>query len=471
MCFGRGSTKDDLTSYSPPSVCEQSGSKTVVKMILVIFLYYYFVFARAELEVMKISAFESPSQEEIINPHFQNPKTNETIRFKKSFANASNKFYQPQFAIASNFTKIKMNLTANVSSLEKKNNVHKKEGLSILEGVQDYIRTGVFKNYLMAPIEPTTYRYPIAVWSSQTYENLKSNQKVRPKSSFYRVPLNTAYSHIGRGRNFTLERTERRNRGKTKWKDFDLSEQLTSDDYGGLSKVNKDYFVDKFLEQSLNKYLTSSNLKDVVGNVSVKTFSEILKNITDQKPRRSQSPYDENKELRMKFREEVILKKRNDTTKPQGRFLEKQLQKRLEKVQGVFNEKNKDKILANMWKYATLNRTADTSEEKKNKTEDYVAITMTSSVETTTPDFFNYDATHLTTKNLAAESRFSPKHIRGTVKYQRIKYTSTEKIGDYESVSDERDRRNSIKLTAQESSYYRKGQFPNLTFIGHPGKY
>lgn len=429
-------------------------------MLSVVFIYFGVVIVSGEIRNMTPPVFSPPSQEKIYNIYFRNTNINEPNNSFKFTPNISDQYYKT-------IEVMKKNLTANIKNLEQKVNYTHDDGVADLsDAIQEYIKTGVFKNIWPSASETTTYKYPTALWSSKTYERLKAvrRNRPRPKSHFNRPFINPAYTNLGDDSSFQIsEKGQRKTRGKFKWKDTHSLEDNEAQ-YVAEAKKNESESIDKFLEKSLKKYLDSSNLKNTVGNVSVKTFSEALKNVTDQKPKRLLSPYDENKELRMRFREEVILKKKNET-RQQGKFLEKQLQKRLEKVQDVFNVKDKDKILANMWKYTPLNRSLEVFDEKKSQaTEDVLPILVLD-----TENSFSQNSSGITISTTKASyTRPSLQRIRGTVKYNHTWYATTE--NSYAEVTNEGYRRNLLKLTAEESSYYRRGQFPTLTFIGHPGK-
>lgn len=419
---------------------------------------------------VKNTAFKPPSQEYIFKNYFKEPQDVSENRTENSILNTSTTHNRMEESM-------KENLKKNISDLEKEMKGSNISRIGVVEAVQDYVRTSAYKNFLPAPVEPTTFKYPTAIWSSHNYEKLKNRQKIHLEPTPNRA---WPYQGIGYFRisnnNVTREKGQRKNRGRTKWRDLTQNEQHPDNLFQTIKTKNnqKSDFADRFLQQSLAKYIASSNLKETVGNVSVKTFSEILKNITDEKPRKLLSPYDENKELRMKFRNEVVLRQKNET-KPQGKFLEKQLQKRLEKVQDVFHEKDRDKIIANMWKYSTLNRTVDLSEEKRNKNnEDFL---KNYSISSEIPEYNSDEHNKYTTNiNSGKKSKNSKSPFRGTVKFNSAKYFADNDDDDDENWNKRKttgkigNNKNLLKLTAEESSYYRKEQFPSLTFIGRSGK-
>ncbi|KAK6636772.1 hypothetical protein RUM43_010435 [Polyplax serrata] len=417
------------------------------------------VLIRAEVKGVTIPEYQPPSQEELLSVYFKNPGSSESNRTKKSISDVPDKIYK-------NLEMLGLSPASNFSTLKNESEII--ADMPNTSGYdQDTAGRGPKKFHYTA-IEATTYRYPTAVWSSETYEKLKSSHKYRPKP-YHGRPSSSEF--LGRDNNATNDKIQRPGIGKMVLKDYQQNGNPNIYEYG--NKISRADFVDKFLEQSLSKYLASSNLKDSIGNVSVKTFSDILLNITGEKPKKLQSPYDENKELRMKFREEVILKKKNET-KSSAKFLEKQLQKRLEKVQDMFNEKNKDKILANMWKYVALNRTAEVSDEKEKMKNEDDLTRATTAMEIVTPKPYNVDDIYITTASSEPRIKYRVTRNRGTIKYQGSKYLTTEKLrynnkNNSDDGEEDRNNRNLLKLAAEESSYYRKGRFPSLTFIGqHP---
>lgn len=327
-------------------VCFRRAQYIAQKMFFVFISCCVFVFVDSHLQQITLSPYIPPSEEVLLNKYFRSGmnETNETTR---NNGKATENFYKSlglfKDDLGKNMTNLKREfLEKNVSD----------SGSNGSKTVNDVVWTGLLKNLLRNSYETTTYRYPTATWSAEQHEKLKeyrrSQLKKMPKIFFMKPSLllkpvltTTEEKPVKPGI------TSKPKRGKIKWKDS-RQKGTRGLNNRGLGKEE----VDKFLEQSLFRYLVSSNLIENIGNVSVETFSEILRNITRQKADKRQFwPYDENKELRIKFRDEVFLKRRPESP-PKEKFLEKQFQKRLERMKDYLNAKSKEQTLRN-------NKTAD----------------------------------------------------------------------------------------------------------------
>lgn len=199
---------------------------------------------------------------------------------------------------------------------------------------------------------PTTYKYPTATWSASSYEMKKKEYnpettklylfKPSPflKPPFTEGEVGASITGIEDGVNVTGRR-----KGIVRWKQDKMHQTPTSVPPRGPEKTSfvsqkedsKDsHLADKFLEQALRNYVKSANLTDEYGTISVDAFSEALRRITEGR-KNSVPPYDENRELRRKFRDEILSPKKTEVT-TSGGLLEKQYQRRLQKTWEVINE-------------------------------------------------------------------------------------------------------------------------------------
>lgn len=187
-------------------------------------------------------------------------------------------------------------------------------------------------------LETSTYKYPTATWSAKNYEMKK--KKYDPDmmiklflfkpSPFLKPPFTDgsvgSITTIDDGVNVSGRR-----RGKIK---ADKYEQVVKKPFIQKLEPKNSRHIDEFLAQALMNYVKSSNLTDEFGMITVEEFSDALRKVTEN---RKMMIYEENKDMRKKFRDDVLNPKRMETTTPSG-ILEKQYQRRLQKTWEVINE-------------------------------------------------------------------------------------------------------------------------------------
>lgn len=214
-------------------------------------------------------------------------------------------------------------------------------------------------------MDTSTYKYPTATWSAKNYEMKK--KKYDPEmmiklflfkpSPFLKPPftdgsVGSSITTIEDGVNVSGRR-----RGKIKAEKIDQAKKP----FIQKLEPKNSRRIDMFLAEALMNYVKSANLTDEFGTITVEEFSDALRKVTEN--RKSVMIYEENKDMRRKFRDDVLNPKRTETTTSSG-ILEKQYQRRLQKTWEVINEN-----ISVPSRSATLDRRIDWEMDKPRETQ------------------------------------------------------------------------------------------------------